>query len=146
MDQPIRVGPQTVEVEQVPNNAEDLVATVLVCITCRGTSDPPASIPRGPTLAAATRAALGDASDVRIQQVRCLANCTRGLSAALRRDGAWTYVFGDLNPDQDGPALVAGARLLAASADGLLPWRGRPDCLKRGLIARVPPIHFEGDV
>ena len=128
------------------NNVEQPGATVLVCITCRATWDPPGSVPRGPALAAATRAALGDASDVRVQQVRCLANCTRGLSAALRRDGAWTYVFGDLNENEDGPALIAGARLLATSSDGLLPWRARPECLKRGLIARVPPGNFEGEL
>jgi predicted metal-binding protein len=130
----------------VSNNSEDPVATVLVCITCRAIWDAPGSSPRGPALAAATREALGDATDVRVQQVRCLANCTRGLSAALRRDGAWTYVFGHLDAERDGAALIAGARLLAASSDGLLPWRGRPDCLKRGLIARVPPGNFEGEV
>ncbi len=27
-------------------------------------------------------------------------------------------------------------------ANGCLPWRGRPEPLKRGLIARVPPIDF----
>ena len=39
-------------------------------------------------------------------------------------------------------ALVDGARLFASAADGLMPWRGRPDILKRGLIARVPPLDF----
>ena len=29
------------------------------------------------------------------------------------------------------------------AADGILPWRGRPAPLKRGLIARVPPTNFE---
>jgi predicted metal-binding protein len=24
-----------------------------------------------------------------------------------------------------------------------MPWRGRPQPLKRGLIARVPPVNFE---
>jgi predicted metal-binding protein len=38
--------------------------------------------------------------------------------------------------------LVEGAKLLAGAADGILPWRGRPEILKRGLIARVPPIGF----
>ena len=28
------------------------------------------------------------------------------------------------------------------ASDGLMPWRGRPEILKRGLIARVPPIDF----
>jgi len=34
------------------------------------------------------------------------------------------------------------ARLLAGAGDGLMPWRGRPEPLKRGLIARVPPLGF----
>jgi predicted metal-binding protein len=41
--------------------------------------------------------------------------------------------------------LVDGARLLAGAADGIMPWRGRPEPLKRGLIARIPPLDFEGD-
>ena len=85
----------------------------------------------------------GDAhSGVTVKQIRCLANCNRACSAAIRRDGAWTYVFGGLEPTRDGAALIEGARLFARAADGLMPWRGRPDILKRGLIARVPPIDF----
>jgi predicted metal-binding protein len=60
----------------------------------------------------------------------------------MRCNGSWTYVFGGLD-DTCAEALVAGARLLASAPDGILPWRGRPEVLKRGLIARVPPIGFE---
>jgi hypothetical protein len=74
-----------------------------------------------------------------------LGNCNRGLSAAIRRENAWTYVFGGLDAQRDGPTLIAGARLFAESSDGLMPWRGRPDPLKRGLIARMPPLSFAGD-
>ena len=81
-----------------------------------------------------------------LQPLRCLANCKRGCTAVLRRTDpsapAWTYVFGHLDPAADAQALVQGAKLLAGSADGLMPWRGRPDALKRGLIARVPPFDF----
>jgi predicted metal-binding protein len=38
--------------------------------------------------------------------------------------------------------LIVAARLLAQAADGIMPWRGRPDSLKRGLVARIPPIDF----
>jgi predicted metal-binding protein len=61
----------------------------------------------------------------------------------MRCDGAWTYVFGGLDADADAEALIEGARLLARAADGVMPWRGRPEALKRGLIARVPPMDFE---
>ena len=116
--------------------------TIYVCITCRRAGDPEDGVRPGLLLARATaRAAEG--TGVTVRQVRCLANCTRALSAAVRCDGAWTYVFGGLDADKDAGALIEGARLLARAEDGVMPWRGRPEILKRGLIARVPPIDFE---
>ena len=37
-----------------------------------------------------------------------------------------------------GVDLVAGARLFATSTDGFMPFRARPEALKRGLVARIP--------
>ncbi len=62
----------------------------------------------------------------------------------MRANGSWTYVFGGLDVGC-ASALIAGARLLAGAADGIMPWRGRPEPLKRGLIARVPPLDFAGE-
>jgi predicted metal-binding protein len=115
--------------------------TIYVCITCRRAGDPEDGVRPGLTLARETaRAAEG--TGVTVRQVRCLANCSRALSAAVRREGSWTYVFGGLDETRDASALIEGARLFAGAADGLMPWRGRPEILKRGLIARVPPIDF----
>jgi predicted metal-binding protein len=115
---------------------------VYVCITCKRAGEPDSEPRPGAILAAATaRAAAG--TEVEVRQIRCLANCTRGASAAMRCNGSWTYVFGGLDVSCAG-ALIEGARLLATAADGILPWRGRPEPLKRGLISRVPPIDFEG--
>jgi predicted metal-binding protein len=110
-------------------------------------SRPNAEAPRaGVALAEATVAAARSASDISVQRVRCLGNCSRGLSAAIRCDNAWTYVFGGLEPTRDGPSLIIGAQLLAQAADGIMPWRGRPESLKRGLIARVPPSNFREEL
>jgi predicted metal-binding protein len=117
--------------------------TIYVCVTCRGPAGVATSPLPGEALADATIAA-ARGTEVAVRPVRCLANCSRGPSAALRHDGAWTYVFGGLDP-ACAAALVTGARMLAQSADGILPWRGRPDVLKRGLIARVPPLHHAED-
>jgi predicted metal-binding protein len=115
--------------------------TIYVCMTCKREGEPDEPRP-GALLAAATeRAAAGTEVDVR--RLQCLANCTRGASAAVRCNGSWTYVFGGLDPTC-GQDLVDGARLLAGATDGIMPWRGRPAPLKRGLIARVPPIGFAG--
>ena len=118
-------------------------ATVIyVCTTCRHSGDPDDAPRRGAVLARATiEAAVG--SNIAVRPLRCLANCSRGCSAAIRHAGAWTYIFGYLDPAMGAEALVQGAQLLSRAADGLMPWRGRPEPLKRGLIARVPPFEFQ---
>jgi predicted metal-binding protein len=130
----------------VTTKSADDRTTVLVCITCRTSTDSSDAPRGGVALANAASLALGDERDVDVRRVRCLGNCNRGLSAAIRRDRSWTYVFGNLDAERDGPTLVDGARLFALSTDGLMPWRGRPEALKRGLIARVPPLEFEGEL
>jgi predicted metal-binding protein len=139
-------------------------ATVMVCITCRdaaqrlnaaalgaetlsaetpGEETFAGEAPRAGTLLAdATAFAAAAVSGVSVQRIRCLGNCSRGPSAAIRCDSSWTYIFGGLEPDRDAAALIVGAQLLAQAADGIMPWRGRPESLKRGLIARVPPADF----
>jgi predicted metal-binding protein len=118
--------------------------TIYVCVTCRGGKPLDiVPVPGEMLLAATARAAEGD--NIAVRPVRCLANCNRGLSAAVRRDGAWTYVFGGLDPVDGAAALIDGAKLFAAAPDGLMPWRGRPEALKRGLVARTPPFESTGD-
>jgi predicted metal-binding protein len=114
---------------------------VYVCITCRPPGETNSTSRPGAVLAAATvDAATG--TEVEVRPMRCLGNCSRGPTAALRCDRAWTYVFGGLDAGS-AAALVEGARLLAEAVDGILPWRERPAVLKRGLIARVPPFGFQ---
>jgi predicted metal-binding protein len=127
-----------------PHTVTPGAITIFVCVTCRG-GRPLDLVPvPGEVLAAATaRAAQG--SGIAVRAIRCLANCNRGCSAAVRRDGAWTYVFGNLDPVGGAGALIEGAKLFAGSPDGLMPWRGRPEALKRGLVARTPPFDFAGD-
>jgi predicted metal-binding protein len=127
--------------EPTGTQRDPVAPTIYVCITCRRAGEPEGEPRPGALLADATARAAHD-SGVTVRRVRCLANCTRGPSAAVRANNSWTYIFGGL--DLDGaPALIEGARLLAGAADGLMPWRGRPEPLKRGLIARVPPLDFE---
>jgi predicted metal-binding protein len=118
--------------------------TIYVCVTCRGGRSLDLEPVPGQVLATATAQA-AEGTGIAVRPIRCLANCNRGLSAAVRRAGAWTYVFGNLDPSGGADALIEGAKLFAGAPDGLMPWRGRPDALKRGLVARTPPFDFAGD-
>lgn len=114
--------------------------TLFVCTTCRGPDGAEGSPTAGEHLLQAVRAAAAaDGAPVRIEGIACLANCDRRLSVAFVADGGWTYAFGSLVA-ADADDLIAGARMLGAAGGAMLPWRGRPDCLKRGMVARVPPV------
>jgi predicted metal-binding protein len=132
---------------QTTDRAADACAsapTIYVCITCRGPDGLVRDPLPGQLLAAATlQAAQG--TGIQVRPIRCLANCSRGPSAAMRANGSWTYIFGGLDA-ACAPALVIGARMLAQALDGILPWRGRPDVLKRGLCARTPPLDFKEEI
>jgi predicted metal-binding protein len=108
-----------------------------ICVTCRREGDDPEAPRAGARLHEAVAAAA--AESVTVLAVECLGNCKRACSLAMRAEGTWTYVFGDLTPDS-GPDILLAAGLLAASGDGLMPWRGRPDAFKRGMVARIPPV------
>jgi predicted metal-binding protein len=36
--------------------------------------------------------------------------------------------------------IVVGARRYAASSDGIVPWRERPLCFRKGVVSRTPPL------
>lgn len=111
--------------------------TLFVCTTCR--SAPDGALPADGVALVEATTALTAPPGIVVKGVRCLANCKRALSAAMVRRDGWTYVFGDLTADAAAD-LMEGARLLAEAPDGLMPWRGRPESLKRGMVARIPPL------
>lgn len=110
--------------------------TIVVCRTCRFADDPHAEPRPGAILAERVRE-VASAAGIGVREANCLGNCKRSLSAVILRDQCWSYVFGDLDAGSAAD-LLAGARLFAASSDGLMPFRARPLALKRGLVARVP--------
>jgi len=117
--------------------------TLHVCTTCRRDGE----AEDGPRTGAALARAAAEAAPpgVAVVPVKCLATCKRGPAVALSRPGAWSYVIGGLDGDDAVPALMEGALLYAGDPAGLLPWRGRPEPLKRGLIARLPPMPVPED-
>jgi len=118
---------------------------LLVCTTCRAANlpgampdlDPEAPRP-GARLASALATSLPEG--VRLSEVECLSNCSRGCTVALRAPGRWTYVYGNLDPVRDAGIVLEGAAKYAAAPDGLVPWRERPEHFRKNCIARIPPL------
>lgn len=115
---------------------------LLVCTTCRAalsTTDPDPDAPRpGALLVQALQA--DPPPGVRVVAVECLSNCSRGCTVALRAPGAWTYIYGNLDPALHVETLREGALKYRDAPGGLVPWRERPEHFRKNCIARIPPL------
>ena len=112
---------------------------VLVCIKCRREGiDIDEEARPGTKLLNALEGANPPAS-VQIKAVECLSNCSRGCSVALRGPGRWSYVYGNLDENL-AETVLEGAAKYQSTADGLVPWRERPEHFRKNCIARIPPM------
>jgi predicted metal-binding protein len=116
---------------------------ISVCVTCKASAED--NRPTGPDLLAATRAALGEANGIAVRAVQCLGVCKRPATAAVSAPDGYTFVFGDLQVESGAAALANFARSYRQAKFGLVPWRERADVLRRGLIARIPPLAWSPD-
>lgn len=114
--------------------------TIYVCTTCRRAEDPAEAPRAGARLHAAVAEAANDATDVAVVGVECLSVCKRPVTIGFTAAGKWTYVYGDFVPETAAEGILAAARQYAIAPEGLIPWRERPDSLKKGVVARIPPI------
>jgi predicted metal-binding protein len=94
----------------------------------------------GPGLFEALRERLAFEPGIALKAVECLSVCKRPCTVAFAAPGKWIYVVGDLTCDSHLEDIVVAARRYAASPDGIVPWRERPLCFRRGVVSRTPPL------
>ncbi len=118
--------------------------TLYVCSTCRRPEEPsePKSERVGARLHRAVVEAAAGREDVTVIGVECLSVCKRPVTIGFAAAGKWTYVYGDFaaTTSEAAEAILAAAGQYAVAAEGLIPWRERPEALKRGVVARIPPL------
>ena len=116
---------------------------VSVCTTCK-TADGATVV--GPDMFAAVRAALGeDDPGVVVRPVQCLSVCKRPATVAVTSPDGYTFLFGDLQTESGTAALISFVKSYQKSDYGLVPWRERADVLRKGMVARVPPMRWSPD-
>ncbi|MDM0035108.1 DUF1636 family protein [Variovorax sp. J22P271] len=119
------------------------VTEVIVCTTCRpagASRDLPAA---GQVLLDSVRSLQGEdrRAGVQVRGIACMSGCARACTVALQAAGKPTYFFGDLLADAETAAQVlACAGLHARSVDGALPRSQRPERLRSGILAKLPPF------
>lgn len=75
-----------------------------------------------------------------IQEVSCMSACSHACTVSLAAPGKYTYLFGDLPVQNSADAILNCAALYYEKSDGSLPWSERPEPLKKGILAKIPPL------
>lgn len=115
---------------------------VSVCVNCK-TADTGAIV--GPDMLDAVKAAIGGSDAVMVRPVQCLSVCKRPATVAVTSPDGYTFLFGDLQTDSGSAALLSFVQSYQKSDYGLVPWRERAEVLRKGMVARVPPLRWSPD-
>src|SRR5882672_968318 len=115
---------------------------VSVCVTCKTAEG---GIVVGPDMFESVRSAIGSSDHIQVRPVQCLSVCKRPATVAVTSADGYTFLFGDLQTESGTAALVSFVKSYQKSDYGLVPWRERADVLRKGMVARVPPMRWSPD-
>jgi predicted metal-binding protein len=124
------------------------ITEVTICTTCRRAGTPREAPADGTLLFLAVQAAADaaafdncNAPQLLVRGHACMSGCSHACTVSLQAPGKYSYYFGDLLPDEECAAQVlACAQLHQASSDGQLARNDRPERLRPGVLARLPPL------
>lgn len=126
---------------------EASAATIFVCVTCRRKCerDPRGYDLPGEGLSVALEAEVARRrlAELTVTPVECLAVCRRPCTVAFAGPGKWTHLVGDLDAEAHVGDIVSAALAFARASDGIVPWAERPQPIRNGGLARVPPLGFK---
>ena len=142
MDRNAPILPDDVALPDLPRPLPSAPVVVSVCVNCKAADG---ALVGHAMLEAVTAALDARDVDVMIRPVQCLSVCKRPTTVAVTSQDGYTFLFGDLLTET-GPDAVASFVLSYQKSDyGLVPWRERADVLRKGMVARVPPLRWSPD-
>ena len=143
---PNSYGVSAVAEGKSPTTAVSQITEVIVCTTCRPAGASRDQAAAGAALLEAVQIAQlqdeqGDFANVRVRGMECLSSCSRACSVAFQAPGKNTYLFGDLVPcEETAQHVLLCAALHASASDGALLRNARPERLRSGILAKLPPF------
>jgi len=124
--------------------------TLSICLTCRdGREDDHGDVRGGARLAGALRDLIvRQGCNASLRGVRGVSQYKRGCVASLTVPGAFTVLFGDLDPtDPAHPQAIPDLIPLYSKApEGFLTRDARPEPLRATILGRLPPLGTASDL
>lgn len=119
-------------------------SAIHICVTCEVLGTPRSAAERSGKKLHDAVAALVESiqAPIDVFPVECMANCKRGCTVAFAAPRKWTYILGEIDPETPGiaEAILACAGLQSTDTEGIISYFARPEILRKGMIARVPPF------
>jgi len=79
---------------------------------------------------------------MQVRGVHCMSQCKRPCVVSLMAEGRFTYVFGDLDPNNErhAEALFELVAQYSEATEGFLQRKKRPAELQANILGRLPPL------
>ena len=122
--------------------------TLSVCLTCTHNKDQNNNKLAGEKLAQKLIDKFKNTKNVTLRGVNCMSNCKRSCIVSFTAENCFTYVFGDIDPENSAYIDSIEELLLSYSKsdDGFLRRRHRPEIYRSNIVGRFPPINSKSDI
>ena len=83
-----------------------------------------------------------------LREVKCMSQCKRACIVSLTAQDSFTYIFGDVDPNQTKYAqeLLELVSIYSKANEGFMRRRDRPDLFRSNILGRLPPINSTSDL
>ena len=85
---------------------------------------------------------------VNLRGINCMSNCKRACTISLTAKKSFTYIFGDIDPENSeySESLIELVSKYSLSSDGFLRRRDRPLLFQSSILGRLPPIQSNSEI
>ena len=126
------------------------ITTLSICSTCRDGEDEILKKRGGQRLLENILASFKGENIhfLNYREVRCMSQCKRSCVISFTSNNCFTYVFGDIDPNNPKyvESLLELLNTYSKSNEGFLRRRDRPELFKSNILGRLPSIKSESSI
>ena len=118
-----------------------------VCISCRDNRENKYKLRGGNRFSRMLQKSIRK-KNLLLREVKCMSQCKRACIVSLTAQDSFTYIFGDVDPNQTKYAqeLLELVSIYSKANEGFMRRRDRPDLFRSNILGRLPPINSKSDL
>ena len=118
------------------------IPTLSICLSCRDGREEFYMTRGGRRFAKKLLNKISLKKHVNLRGVNCMSNCKRACTISLTAKKSFTYVFGDIDPENSeySESLIELVSRYSSSSEGFLRRSDRPLLFQSSILGRLPPI------